>query len=209
MSQETAGRRGRPRDGAVDERVLSAAWGLLHAGGYAALNMDDVAARAGVAKTTLYRRWPTKDHLAVAVAAGMLAEVPILDTGDLRHDLTEFTAGLAGSLNLLRMAGHYGGGASAGLVAELVAAFARHPDIGELVRAGFAQRHALARARLERAREREGLREDVDPGVLVDQLAGPLYYRILITGAPADRDYAERLVDAVLDGAITAREHAP
>jgi AcrR family transcriptional regulator len=209
MSQETAGRRGRPRDGAVDERVLSAAWGLLHAGGYAALNMDDVAARAGVAKTTLYRRWPTKDHLAVAVAAGMLAEVPIPDTGDLRHDLTEFTAGLAGSLNLLRMAGHYGGGASAGLVAELVAAFARHPDIGELVRAGFAQRHALARARLERAREREGLREDVDPGVLIDQLAGPLYYRILITGAPADRDYAERLVDAVLDGAITAREHTP
>jgi AcrR family transcriptional regulator len=191
----------------VDERVLSAAWGLLHAGGYAALNMDDVAARAGVAKTTLYRRWPTKDHLAVAVAAGMLAEVPIPDTGDLRHDLTEFTAGLAGSLNRLRMAGHYGGGASAGLVAELVAAFARHPDIGELVRAGFAQRHALARARLERAREREGLREDVDSGVLIDQLAGPLYYRILITGAPADRDYAERLVDAVLDGAITAREH--
>jgi AcrR family transcriptional regulator len=209
MSQETTGRRGRgrPRDGALDERVLSAAWGLLHAGGYAALNMDDVAARAGVAKTTLYRRWPTKDHLAVAVAAGMLAEVPIPDTGDLRHDLTEFTAGLAGSLNRLRMAGHYGGGASAGLVAELVAAFARHPDIGELVRAGFAQRHALARARLERAREREGLREDVDSGVLIDQLAGPLYYRILITGAPADRDYAERLVDAVLDGAITAREH--
>ncbi len=206
MSPETTGRRGRPRDGAVDERVLSAAWGLLHAGGYAALNMDDVAARAGVAKTTLYRRWPTKDHLAVAVAAEMLAEVPIPDTGDLRHDLTEFTAGLAGSLNLLRMAGHYGGGASAGLVAELVAAFARHPDIGELVRAGFAQRHALARARLERAREREGLREDLDPGVLIDQLAGPLYYRILITGAPADRDYAERLVDAVLDGAITPRE---
>jgi AcrR family transcriptional regulator len=209
MSQVTTGRRGRPRDGAVDERVLSAAWGLLHAGGYAALNMDDVAARAGVAKTTLYRRWPTKDHLAVAVAAEMLAEVPIPDTGDLRHDLTEFTVGLAGSLNLLRMAGHYGGGASAGLVAELVAAFARHPDIGELVRAGFAQRHALARTRLERAREREGLREEIDPGVLIDQLAGPIYYRILITGAPADRDYAERLVDAVLDGAITPREQTP
>jgi AcrR family transcriptional regulator len=209
MSQVTTGRRGRPRDGAVDERVLSAAWGLLHAGGYAALNMDDVAARAGVAKTTLYRRWPTKDHLAVAVAAEMLAEVPIPDTGDLRHDLTEFTAGLAGSLNRLRMAGHYGGGAAAGLVAELVAAFARHPDIGELVRAGFAQRHALARTRLERAREREGLREDIDPGVLIDQLAGPIYYRILITGAPADRDYAERLVDAVLDGAITPREQTP
>jgi AcrR family transcriptional regulator len=206
MSQVTMKRRGRPRDRAVDQRVLSAAWGLLHAGGYAALNMDDVAARAGVAKTTLYRRWPTKDHLAVAVAAEMLAEVPIPDTGDLRQDLTEFAAELASSLNRLRMAGHYGGGASAGLVAELVAAFARHPDIGELVRAGFARRHDLARARLQRAREHEGLREDIDPGVLIDQLAGPVYYRILITGAPADRDYAERLVDAALDGAITPRK---
>jgi hypothetical protein len=105
------------------------------------------------------------------------------------------------------MAGHSGGGASAGLAAELVAAAARHPDIGELVRALYAQRQALARARLERARDREGLRADVDHGVLIDQLAGPIYYRILITGASADRDYAERLVDAVLDGAITPEEH--
>jgi AcrR family transcriptional regulator len=209
MSQSTAPRRGRPRDGAVDRRVLSAAWGLLHAGGYAALNMDDVAERAAVAKTTLYRRWPTKDHLAVAVVAEMLEDVPIPDTGDLRRDLTEFAAALAASLNRVRMAGHYGGGASAGLAAELVAAAARHPDIGEAVRAGFAQRHAVARARLQRACEREGLRPDLDHGVLIDQLAGPIYYRILITGAPVDRSYAERLVDAALDGAITPNAITP
>jgi len=206
MRQIAVTRRGRPRDRAVDQRVLSAAWGLLHAGGYAALNMDDVAERAGVAKTTLYRRWPTKDHLATAVAAEMLGEVPIPDTGDLRRDLTEFAAALAASLDRLRIAGHSGGGVSAGLAAELVAAAARHPDIGELVRAGYAQRHAMARARLERAREREGLRPDIDQAVLIDQLAGPVYYRILITGAPADREYAERLVDAVLDGAFLAEE---
>jgi AcrR family transcriptional regulator len=208
MSQSTAARRGRPRDGAVDRRVLSAAWGLLHAGGYAALNMDEVAERAAVAKTTLYRRWPTKDHLAVAVVAEMLEDVPIPDTGDLRRDLTEFAAALAASLNRVRMAGHYGGGASAGLVAELVAAAARHPDIGEAVRAGFAQRHAVARARLQRACEREGLRPDIDHGVLIDQLAGPIYYRILITGAPVDRNYAERLVDAVLDGVLDSARNS-
>ena len=202
MSQLTAARRGRPRDGRVDRRVLSAAWGLLHAGGYAALNMDDVAERAGVAKTTLYRRWPTKDHLAVAAGAQLLGEVPIPDSGDLRRDLTEFAGTLAESLNRLRMAGHYGGGATPGLAAELVAAAARHPDIGEMMRAGYAQRHALARARIERAVEREGLRPDLDPGLLIDQLAGPIYYRILITGAPADREYAGRLVDALLDGAF-------
>src|SRR6266853_735612 len=142
MSQGTTARRGRPRDGEVDRRVLAAAWGLLHAGGYAALNVDEVAERAAVAKTTLYRRWPTKDHLAVAVAAEILGEVPIPDTGDLRRDLTEFAAALAASLDRLRMAGHYGG-ASAGLAAEIVAATARHPDIGEAVRAGFAQRHVM------------------------------------------------------------------
>jgi len=206
MSQMAAARRGRPRDSAVDRRVLSAAWGLLHAGGYAALNVDDVAERAGVAKTTLYRRWPTKDHLAIAVGAQMLGEVPIPDSGDLRQDLTEFATALAESLNRLRMAGHYGGGKSPGLAAELVAAAARHPDIGEVVRAMYAERHALARARLERAVSREGLRPDLDQGLLVEQLVGPIYYRILITGAPADRGYAERLVEALLDGAFVAEE---
>ena len=159
-----------------------------------------------MAKTTLYRRWPTKDHLAIAVGAQMLGEVPIPDSGDLRQDLTECAAVLAESLNRLRMAGHYGGGKSPGLAAELVAAAARHPDIGEVVRAMYAERHALARARLERAVSREGLRPDLDQGLLVEQLVGPIYYRILITGAPADRGYAERLVEALLDGAFVAEE---
>ena len=206
MEPNATARRGRPRDGEVDRRVLSAAWDLLHAGGYTGLNMDEVAERAAVAKTTLYRRWPTKDHLAVAVASQMLGEVPIPDTGDLRRDLTDFAAALGASLNQIRMAGGTGGGASPGLAAELLAAAARHPDLGEAVRALFAQRHVMARARLQRASEREGLRRDIDQAVLIDQLAGPVYYRILITGAPADRDYAERLAGAVLDGAITQEE---
>ncbi len=74
------------------------------------------------------------------------------------------------------------------------------------MRALYAGRHALALARLKRARETEGLRRDVDAAVLIDQLAGPVYYRILITGAPADKSYAERLVNAVLDGAISPRQ---
>jgi len=47
------------------------AWDLLLSGGYAGLNVDEVAERAAVAKTTLYRRWPTKDHLAVAVTPAL------------------------------------------------------------------------------------------------------------------------------------------
>src|SRR5260370_23554134 len=130
MIESAVARRGRPRDSAVDRRVLSAAWDLLNARGYAGLNVDEVAERAAVAKTTLYRRWPTKDHLAVAVAGQMLGEVPIPDTGDLRRDLTEFAAALAASLNQVRMAGAPGGGPSAGLAPGPVAAAARPPRIG-------------------------------------------------------------------------------
>ena len=75
-----------------------------------------------------------------------------------------------------------------------------------MVRALFAERHAIARARLQRASEREGLRRDIDHAVLVDQLVGPIYYQILITGRPADSGYAERLVGAVLDRAITTSQ---
>ena len=208
-SEDEPARRGRPRDTAVDQRVLDVAWDLLLSGGYAGLNVDEVAERAAVAKTTLYRRWPTKDHLAIAVVTRTIRPVPVPDTGDLRHDLTEFAAGLAASLHTYRMAGPPDG-LSAGLVAELVAAAARHPDLGDLVRALHARRHAMLLDRLRRAVERDGLRPDIDHAVLVDQVSGPIYYRVLITGAPADRDYAERLVSAALAGAIgPAVEAAP
>ena len=91
-SEGEPARRGRPRDAAVDQRVLDAAWDLLLTGGYAGLNMDEVADRAAVAKTTLYRRWPTKDHLAVAVVTRTIQPVAVPDTGDLYHDLSEFAA---------------------------------------------------------------------------------------------------------------------
>src|ERR1700730_17887475 len=149
MTQRTTARRGRPRDDAADQRLLDAAWDLLHSAGYAGLSVDEVAQRAGAAKTPPSRRWPTKDHLAIAVAARMLGEVPIPDTGDLQADLTEFASALAVQLNRVRAAGmpHSADQAdqadrSAGLVAELAAAAARHRDIRELVRGGVVVRHA-------------------------------------------------------------------
>ncbi|HZD70211.1 MAG TPA: TetR/AcrR family transcriptional regulator [Actinomycetes bacterium] len=204
MTADPATRRGRPRSTQADARILDAARGLLLARGYDGLSVEEVARQAGVAKTTLYRRWPTKDHLAVAVAAQILGEVPIPTTGDLPHDLTSFLAALGESLNRLRTAGQPDGvdDRSAGLVAELVAAAARHSDIGAGVRAGYAQRHTMALARLRGARDHEGLRDDVDLALLVEQLVGPIYYRVLVTGEPVDRGYAQRLVTAVLDDAL-------
>lgn len=202
MANEGAtARPGRPRDASVDGRVMAVAWEMLLAGGYAGLNVDEVAERAAVAKTTLYRRWPTKDHLAIAVVTQMIPPVPVPDTGDLCRDLTEFALILAASLDTCRTAGG-SDGISAGLNGELVAAAGRHPDLGDLSRTLHAQRHAMVLARLQRAIEWEGLRPDIDFDILLDQISGPIYYRVLITGAPADRSYAERLVRTVLNRAL-------
>lgn len=195
-------RRGRPRDAGVDERVLTVTWDLLLAKGYTGLNVDEVAERAAVAKTTLYRRWPTKDHLVIAVVTRVIPAVHVPETGDLCHDLTEFAIGLTAVLHRYRTAGP-ADGVSAGTAAELVAAAARHPDIGDVLRDLHGRRHAMALARLRRADELGELRPGLDHALLIDQISGPIYYRVLITGQTADQGYAERLVRAVLDGALT------
>src|ERR1044072_4099257 len=84
----TSVRRGRPLSPELDERILEAALAMLADIGYAQLRLDALAARAGVAKTTILRRWPSKAAVAAAAVqrlALQTAEVP--DSGDLREDL--------------------------------------------------------------------------------------------------------------------------
>ncbi|GAA1899475.1 TetR/AcrR family transcriptional regulator [Streptomyces durmitorensis] len=206
----TTARRGRPRGEGTDARILEAAHELLLERGYDGYSIDEVAQRAGVAKTTLYRRWPTKDHLIVAVVAKIQDDVPVTDTGNIRHDLVTYLEAIVAGLDRMRRVGRgrEPGDRSAGLVAEIVAAAARHPDVGQAVRAVFARRNALPLALLESARARGDLNPDARPDVIFDELAGAVYYRLLITGEPFGGDYASRLVDQVLAGARTPSPRA-
>lgn len=163
----------------------------------------------GAGLATRSRRWPTKDHLAIAVIARMQDDVAVPDTGDVRADLTDYAEQIALGLNRMRRAGRHGDpdDHSAGVVAELVAAAARHPDIGVLVREVFTRRNELVLGLIERARQRGALNAATDPGLLFDQLAGALYYRLLITGRPIDRTYPDRLVNATLTGVLPHPEN--
>ncbi|WP_265737362.1 TetR-like C-terminal domain-containing protein [Actinacidiphila yanglinensis] len=131
----------------------------------------------------------------------------VADTGDIRRDLTVYLTAVATGLDRMRRVGRDGAGEadrSAGVVAELVAAAARHPDVGDAVRGMFARRNALPLRPLDRARERGALPTGISSEVVFDQLAGALYYRLLITGAPIGADYVQELVDQVLSTATTA-----
>src|SRR4051794_23590692 len=88
------GPRGRPRDPARDEAILGAALGLVAECGYERTTVDKIAARAGVSKPTIYRRWPHgKDELvAAAVSARREDMKPDIDTGSLRGDLLALVA---------------------------------------------------------------------------------------------------------------------
>ena len=87
--------RGRPRDPGVDEAILAAAVDLLAEAGYARLTMDQVAARAGVGKASVYLRWPNKVALVAEAIQHRSAVVPdVPDTGSLREDMLAFLRAL-------------------------------------------------------------------------------------------------------------------
>lgn len=197
--------RGRPCGVGVDARIVDAALELLLDRGYDRFSVDEVAGRVRIAKAVLHRRWPTKDHLIVAVVARLQGRVPLRYSGDIGADLVRCLNAIADGLNRVRQVGRPATAAesSAGLVAEVAAAAARHADVGAAVQAEFARSGTLVLALLEQARKEGELRPDADAEALFDQLAGALYYRLLITGRPIDAAYVERVVESALDGATS------
>ncbi|HZX04007.1 TetR/AcrR family transcriptional regulator [Kribbella sp.] len=180
--------RGRPRDAGVEARVLEAAMTEMRARGYDGLSVDRVAERAGVAKTTIYRRWPSKAELVMAMITELTSAVPFDPSGDPRHDLGEFVAGIAAALDAIPTT----------LVADLVAAAAREPRVGVGVRALWAHRHAAVSAAIAQAQADGLMPAHADPRIIVDQLVGALYYRLLVTGEPIDPAYVRALVLSTL-----------
>ena len=173
--------------------VLEAADDLLVDGGYAALTMEAIAARAGVAKQTVYRWWPTKtDILFDAFVADVAEDLPPApDTGDAERDLRRHLARLAGFLVRTH----------AGAVFRALAGVAQHdPAVADRLRRDFVDpQRERDRAPVRRALDAGLLPRGTDVEVAVDQLTAPIYHRVLVTGQRVPRSYTDRLVDAVLN----------
>ncbi|MEL6984889.1 MAG: TetR/AcrR family transcriptional regulator [Actinomycetota bacterium] len=180
----------------VRNAVLQATIDLVSEVGYDEATIDGIAARAEVHKTTIYRRWSTKSALvAAAASAASDAEIPIPDTGSLAGDLQALARSVA-----VNLGSNGGGRRSRSIVASAIAS----DQLADDMRDFWAERFQLASAVVERAVERGELQADVDPGLLIETLIGPLWIRLLLTGGPITAEVADDVAAMVAAGATTA-----
>lgn len=184
--------RGRPRSDATHRRILLATRDLLMERSFADLRIEHVAARAGVSKAAIYRRWPSKEALAQELLAQLAGpHIAVADIGDTRAEL------LACVVNPLRAVTDTPFGP---VIRSLLSQIATNPTLGDPFRATVvrARREEIARV-VERGVSRGDLRPEADPDIATELLVGPVYFRVMFGGA-LDRDFAEHVVDAVLAG---------
>jgi AcrR family transcriptional regulator len=182
------------RTEASSQAILDATRDLLSEGDVRSLTVEAVAARSGVAKTTIYRRWRDKWHLALdAVMIDMLPHfADPVDVGDTRKELVTFVHGIVTSLS----ASPYGA-TMQGLISEI----ATDPQLSDVYRTQVVEpRRKQLRRVIERGIARGDLRPDTDLRLVHEILAGPIFYRLLLSGGPITRKLSTALADAVLQG---------
>jgi AcrR family transcriptional regulator len=185
--------RGRRRSERSHQAIIAATQELLVEVGHRELTIEGVAARAGVGKQTIYRWWPSRAALVLeAYLAASDAVPPPPSGGSTREDVRALLGWLVAVL-----AEPTGGRVVAGLLADLQ----HDADLAEGFRRDVVparRRHMVAA--LERGRQRGEIRADADIELAVDALHGAVFYRLLLSGAPLDADFCQRLADEVLAG---------
>ena len=186
---------GRPRDPSADRAILQATLKLLTDQGYAGMSIERVASEAGVGKTTVYRRYSSKEELATAALSSLrddFGSPP--DTGSTRLDIIELLAQNVAALTQ---------GPGFAMIGTLLVEERRNPQLFEL----FCERIIRPRRDdaimvLQRGVDRGEIRADVDLEVVVHALVGSIYARHIL-GTPESRKRIEETVDTIWSGLAT------
>jgi AcrR family transcriptional regulator len=184
---------GRPRGASVTEAVLDRALEEIAAEGVAQFSVDRVARAAEVNKTSVYRRWPTREALVAAALERVLGQLTLAqeDTGSLRGDLLSLTAGVARLLAL----------PMGRALAQAVFAEPTAPSIAALARRQLeAGGGSVAAVMVQRAVARGEWRDDADPVALLSMLVGAVMHREMFERQEVSRAWLERVVDIALRG---------
>ena len=180
----------------MEARILEVTLRLLADQGYSGMTLDDIAARAGASKPTLYRRWSSKADLATAALRTLQLSEPVVETGSTVGNLTRVLQNFRRSL--LRPNG-------IALVGTVLAEESNSPELLELFRERIVgPRRSMLYGILERAEKQGELRRDVDIDAAVNLMIGAFYARYL-AHSRIPTTYPAHLVSIVWEGI----RHAP
>jgi AcrR family transcriptional regulator len=184
-------RPGRPRDARADAAIRQAAIEVLADKGPGGFTVDEVAARAGCGKATIYRRWPSRANLLLDTAHSMGLEPERVDTGSVRDDLVRLITQLATKLRDTPA-----GRIMPGVIAEASV----NPEMRQVLSAFVRDRRERPREVVERAVARGQLPAGTDVELVLDLVGAVPFYRELVSGEPMDECDVQRVVDVVLAG---------
>jgi len=185
---------GRPRDPQTEARILQAAIDLLLDGGYAALSIEAIARRAGVGKTTIYRRWRSKAELVYEATFTQVDERCMPDSGDLMADLETL---------ILALVDEFGSPRAIAATPGILADFGSDPAFRDTLRDQFLAPIAEGlEARLKQAELRGQLPPGATGRLIIHALGGTVFYRYVVLGLPMRPDEVRGLVQLVLRGAL-------
>ena len=188
------------RSARVRAAVIAATLAELVDRGYSGVSLDSVSTRAAVHKTTVYRRWRTKEALildAMLEQAGQTVAVP--DTGSLRGDLLELAR---------RSAQIQTSPAGEAVVRAVAGEASGNPQMAAASRQFWTERLELDRTILQRARDRGEIGAKARHRPVIEALLGPLYFRLLVTGEPLDDGFIEGIVALVYTACAADRPRA-
>jgi AcrR family transcriptional regulator len=188
----TTQRRPGGRSSRVRAAAISATLAELAENGYAGLSLERVARRAGVNKTSLYRRWGSREQLVLEAMLERAGEhVSLPDTGSLRDDLLALAS--AGAATASAAAGN--------AVVRAVAAAGPHDEALAAANARFwSERLEMDAEIVRRAVARGEAPEGIDAKAVIEAVLGPVYFRLIVTGEPPDREFIVRIADMVAAG---------
>ncbi|MCR2804257.1 TetR/AcrR family transcriptional regulator [Paenibacillus soyae] len=186
------GKRGRPRNIETQSSILAASYELLLESGFGAVTVEKIADRAQVSKATIYKWWPNK---AAVVMDGFLsaatARLPVPDSGSVFQDILEHAANMAGFM-ISR---------EGSIFLEIIGEGQADSALAEAFRTRYIQPRRLeVQHILNRGLQRGELEENLDIALCTDLIYGPIFYRLLVTGDPIDKNYVEQLVTQVFKG---------
>ncbi|MDQ0771838.1 AcrR family transcriptional regulator [Streptomyces aurantiacus] len=175
----------------VTDALTAAFFDELAAVGYGRLSIEAVAKRAGTGKAAVYRRWPSKQAMTVALVSRFaVAATGTPGTGSLRGDVTQYLREVMAALRHPLVSR---------IAPDLVAEAARNEELSQaLLTAVRDPRRENAESVIRRAIERGELPADTDVELGLDFLVGPVYWRLAVTRAATEEDYLERLVTKIV-----------